>query len=66
MLKNSTEQDQTLRFAASGLVMHCLPMSHERDARLTWVNPIDTVFIILVCLFDWILYVPSIHIKGRG
>ena len=23
-------------FAASYLVLHCLPMSHKKDARLTW------------------------------
>ena len=52
MLENSAEPDQTLRFASSGLVMHCLPMSHKSDARLIWVNPIETVFEILVCLCD--------------
>ena len=29
---------QTLRSAASDLVLHCLPMSHKKDARLIWVN----------------------------
>ena len=33
---NSGEPDQTPRFAASGLVLYCLPMSHEKDARLIW------------------------------
>ena len=30
--------DQMPPFAASGLVLHCLPMSHKNDARLIWVN----------------------------
>ena len=30
----SGESDQTPRFAKSGLVLHCLPMSHKKDARL--------------------------------
>ena len=25
-------------FAASGLVLHCFPMSHKEDARLIWVK----------------------------
>ena len=28
--------DQTPRFVSSDLVLHCLPMSHEKDARLIW------------------------------
>ena len=31
---NSRDTDQTQRFAASGLGLHCLPMSHKKDARL--------------------------------
>ena len=31
---NSVEPDQTPRFVASDLVLHCLPMSHNKDARL--------------------------------
>ena len=30
--------DQTSRFAESDLVLHYLPMSHKKDARLTWVK----------------------------
>ena len=36
-LKNSREPDQISRFTASDLVLHCLPMSHKKDARLIWV-----------------------------
>ena len=25
-------------FSASDLVLHCLPMSHKKDARLNWVE----------------------------
>ena len=35
---NSGEPDQTSRFAASDLGLHCLPMSRLWDARLKWVN----------------------------
>ena len=35
---NSGEPDQTLRFAASDLVLHCLPMSRKKDTRLIWVK----------------------------
>ena len=27
------------RFVASGLGLHCLPMSHKKDARIKWVKP---------------------------
>ena len=32
--QNSGESYQTPRFAASDMVLHCLPMSHKKDARL--------------------------------
>ena len=36
---NSGDTDQTPRSAASDLGLHCLPMSHKKDAnRLKWVN----------------------------
>ena len=35
---NSREPDQTPRFAASDLVLHCLAMFHKKDARLIWVK----------------------------
>ena len=31
------EPDQMPHFAASDLVLHCLLMSHKKDARLIWV-----------------------------
>ena len=31
---NRGEPDQMPRFAASDLVLHCLPMSHKKDTRL--------------------------------
>ena len=30
--------DQMPRIAVSGLGLHCLSMSHKKDARLIWVN----------------------------
>ena len=30
--------DQMPCFAASDLVLHCLPMSHKKDTRFIWVN----------------------------
>ena len=35
---NSGEPDQSLCFAASDLVLHCLSMSYIKDARLIWVK----------------------------
>ena len=37
--KYSGDPDQTLRVAASDFGLHCLPMSHKKDARIIWVNP---------------------------
>ena len=41
---NSGEPDQTPHFAASDLVLHCLPMSNNKDARVTWVKIRRPVF----------------------
>ena len=38
LYENSGEPDQTLRFAASDLVLHCLLMSNKKDARFIWVK----------------------------
>ena len=38
MLANSGDPDQTPSSAPSDLGLHCLPMSHKKDARLIWVN----------------------------
>ena len=35
---NSGEPGQTPRFAASDLVLHCLPMSNKKDVRLILVK----------------------------
>ena len=37
----SGDHDQTPRFAASDLGLHCLPMSHKKDAMLIWVKVRD-------------------------
>ena len=39
------EPDQTPRFEASGLVLHCLPMSHKKDARVIWANSVSNYLI---------------------
>ena len=41
-VSNSGEPDQTPRFAASDLVLHCLSMSHKKDVRLIWVKHVKT------------------------
>ena len=38
LLVNSGDPDQMLPSAASDLSLHCLSMSHKRDARLIWVK----------------------------
>ena len=37
---------------ASDLDLHCLPMSHKKDARLIWVNSLPTgkFFMLFCCL----------------
>ena len=35
---NSIKADQMLHFAGSDLCLHCLPMFHKKDARLTQVK----------------------------
>ena len=47
MEANSEETDQTPRSAASGLVLHCLPMSHKKDARLKWANNETIILLVL-------------------
>ena len=36
--RNRRELDQTPHFAVSDLVLHCLPMSHKKDAIGLWVK----------------------------
>ena len=38
MEANCEESDQTLRSVASGLVLHCLLMSHKKDTMPKWVQ----------------------------
>ena len=37
-VSNSGDPDQTSHSVASDLGLHCLPMFHEKDARLIWVK----------------------------
>ena len=38
MQPNSGDPDQTPNSVASDLGLHCLPMSHKKDARHIWVK----------------------------
>ena len=38
MQANSGDPDQTPHSVASDLGLHCLPMSHKKDARHIWVK----------------------------
>ena len=40
-LSNSGEPDQMLHFAASDLVLHCLPLFHKEDAKLNLLSRLD-------------------------
>ena len=51
MEANSEETNQTPRSAASGLVLHCLPMSHKKDARHKWVNDETTILSVISTWF---------------
>ena len=39
---NSEDPDQAPHYAVSDLDLHCLHMSHKKDARLKWVNLLRT------------------------
>ena len=38
MQENSGDPDQTPHSVASDLGLHCLPMSHKKDARHIWIK----------------------------
>ena len=38
------DPDQTPRSVASDLGLRCLPMSHKKDARLTWVKSRTSIY----------------------
>ena len=52
VIANSVDPDQP-RSAASGLGLHCLPMSHLWDAKHKWVKP--DVFVFVFFLFCFLL-----------
>ena len=56
MLANSGDPDQTPRSAASGRGLHCLSMSHKKDARLIWVK--------FCCHFHLISYLPTCSVQN--
>ena len=47
--------DQMPHFVASDLVLHCLPMSHKKKARLIWVK-ITKIDVILSITIKCILF----------
>ena len=51
MQANSGEPDQTPHSVASDLGLHCLPLSHKKDARHIWVK---------MQLFCYLMSVPEI------
>ena len=48
MTANRIASEGTSRFAASHLVLFCLPMSHKKDASLIWVNVVLVLISLLV------------------
>ena len=38
LIEHCGNPDQMACYAESGLGLHCLPMSHKKDARLIWVK----------------------------
>ena len=58
----SREPDQKLRSTASDLSLHCLPMSHKKDANLICVNNTYTILKVVhlrsmyVCISHMTVY----------
>ena len=44
LLANSEDPDQTPHYAVSDMGLHCLPMSHKKDARHIWVKCMKNLF----------------------
>ena len=56
LIANSVDPDQTPRSAASGLGLHCLPMSLLCDARCKWVQHLSETRLVpgaldRICMF---------------
>ena len=41
LYKSTGDPGQTPRIAASDPGLHCLPLSHKKDARLIWVRKVN-------------------------
>ena len=52
------EPDQMPHFVASDLVLHCLLMSHKKDARLIWVKEWKEFPIYIYSKYHYVLYGP--------
>ena len=48
--QNSGDLDQRPHPVASDLGLHCLPMSHKKEARLIWVKPMHKNMMAILCL----------------
>ena len=48
LISNSGEPDQTPRFVASDLVLHCLPSSHKKD--------LDLYGLMILCNYDYTFF----------
>ena len=57
---NSGQPGQTPHFAASDLVLHCLLMSHKKDARLIWVK---TTGMLCLVVFSLSTVAQAVHCK---
>ena len=55
----TTRAIQTLHSAASDQGLHCLPMSHKKDARLIWVNT-------FVCVSSYCLFVCFVALRPKS
>ena len=58
LFANSGEPHKTPHFAASDLVLHCLPMSHKKNARLIWVK-ITIILIHNITTFCLYIYLTA-------
>ena len=47
--QSSGDPDQMPHSVASGLGLHSLPMSHKKDARITWVKKVPVGEVVCFC-----------------
>ena len=69
LYENSGDPERTPRSLASDLGLHCLPMSHRKDARLIWVKhlPKSQISTQKQCLFQHLeILVPIAQVLSEG